>query len=245
MSDSIAGLPAHFLPSLRAWADAFPYPEDYTSIDCETTGLDVDHDRVLQIGWCRVENRKSVENAGVAVNCAAGMSDVERSFLRHRIRETAARMADRGLVYEWSLDRIATGLPARQAAASLAAACPSDHVVSHYGISFDYHMIDRFCREHGAGGLPDLTSGRLLDTYVLYKAAAVPILPRSGESYASAVSRTNAARTKLKCSMSALVASLGLTDRGAVVRRAHDAIYDSWLASLAFERLRELAGGSP
>jgi len=230
--------------ALRAWADAYGLPVNYTSIDIETTGLDVDRDYVLQIGWCRVADRNAVENAGVAVNCVAGMAPAECDVVRSRLAGTAAHMAADGHQYEWSVDRVKTGLPPREAAERLAAACDASHVLSHYGTFFDYLVVDRFCQRYISQGLPNLETGRLLDTYLMYKAAVAPLYPRRGESYAAFVRRVRAARVGPKCSMAACVDALGLARRGAVIRRAHDAVYDAWLAHLVYERLRDVAGGS-
>lgn len=229
---------------VRAWADAFGMPKDYTAVDLESSGLDVDRDYVLQLGWCRVEDCKSVENAGVCLNHAANMSPTELNILDHRLATTAESMQSRGNQYTWDMKRVRAGDPPKEAVAKFIAACSgSEYVVSHYGTAFDYPMIDRLCRMVSGEGLPELGSGRLIDTAVIYKAAAAKFRPRPNESIASATARVLAIRGSIKFSMSTCIDNLGLVKSGVVARRAHDAIYDSWLCSLVYESLRKMAEG--
>lgn len=226
---------------VKAWADAFGFPESYVSVDCETSGLDVDRDFILQLGWCRVVAAAPTENAGVVIGHQ--LQGVEATLLDTRLNQTRQAMEKRGLDYKWTTKILAAvGRPPKEAVETFIGVCDqSDAVVAHYGVAFDYPMIDRLCRRECGVGLPPVESGQLYDTAILFKAAVIEMKPMRDESIASAMARVLAVRGSTKFSVSKCVEVFDLAKKGVVKGRAHDAIYDAWVASLIFEELRAMA----
>ena len=227
---------------IRIWADVYGMPESYVAVDVETSGLDKDTDHILQLGWCKVRNKIAIENSGLVINCTENMSDIEKDIVEHRLMHTANKMAIKGAAYEWDINKISKGESPKKALDKFTSVCDSsNHLLSHYGTSFDYYMLDSFYLKYGNVRLPTLDEGQLLDSFILYKAAVCGIVPRDGESYSSIVNRVLYAKAPVSCSMKACVSALNLTDEGVVTKRAHDAIYDAWLSHLVYESLRNIA----
>lgn len=228
---------------LRAWADAYGFPSSYCCIDLETSGLDLAHDHILQLGWCKVVDRRATENAGLVVDHVAGKEAAEVAVLKEGLARTAEAMRDRGMSYDWTVEKLASsGTQPKAAAERFVGVCDGfDHLVAHYGVGFDFPMVTRFCRSSAGVELPDISSGKLIDTAMIYKAAASGMRPIRGESIGSMIARVMGVRNRVKYSMSTCIETLGLARFGVNDRRTHDAIYDSWLCFLVFECLREMA----
>lgn len=228
---------------VRAWADMYGMPVSYVVLDIETSGLNHDHDKVLQIGWCTVQNRRCQENAGIVIDHTVGMSDLELAMLKSRIDATAGKMKELGKQYGWSVSRIQEkGVSPKIAVNKLVEVTePFDDVLAHYGIAFDYPMLSNLTKPINGFELPNLESGHIHDSALMYKACVARIRPRPRESYVSYISRIMDTRGPFKYSMATCITYFGLEAQGAVVRRSHDAIYDTWLAHLVYESIRNLA----
>jgi len=230
---------------VRAYADAYGLPESYVCVDVETSGLDVEHDYILQLGWCCVTKRQPIENAGIIINHVSELDDTKASLLSQRLSSTAVNMQKRGMAYNWSLNRLQTGVEPKAAAERIVGICnKSEYILAHYGTLFDFEIIDRLTRKYLDIGLTN-AGGNLIDTAVIFKAASDQLRPRAHETYQSFVTRVLAHRGRSKFSMTACIAELNLASQGVVDRRAHDAIYDSWLVFLVFETFRAMAQGQP
>src|ERR1035438_8533513 len=95
-------------------------PDNYLCGDTETSGVVVNQDLILQLGYCLVENRKAVDTQDILLNWPdSGL--VPEEWLRDRLEETRKHV-------EFGKDGRATG--------------------KHYRFTYDLLQIGRAsCRE--------------------------------------------------------------------------------------------------
>ena len=229
---------------VRAYADVFGFPETYVAVDIETTGLSKETDLIVQLGWCTVKTKQAKRNASIIVNHVDGKLPIEVQTLRERLQATKIAMAKKSTgpsFYPWSPELLVEkGKLPKEAADEFVSVCQEyDYIVSHHGMGFDFPMINRFVRDSCGMYLPELSTGKLVDTAIVVKAARANYRPMRGESYAAFINRVNQCHKSVRFSMATCIEILDLKEVGVSTRRTHDAAYDAWLSHLIVERLRQ------
>ena len=215
-------------------------PESYRVVDVETTGIDHDSDRVIQLGWCDVAGRRAVKNASAVVNWPAAMAAVEVAALAARLDKTRATMESRGNSYPWTVDLLRkVGLPPAEVWKKFTAGHRPTDYVAHYGWLLDYGMIGRFAEATGASFAPD--HAQLHDTGLLTKACLMSLRRRPDEGPRSYYLRVYQAGGSPRHNLERCLDLFGLHGSGAVKRHMHgSADYDAWVTHLIFEKLRNM-----
>lgn len=233
---------AYLIPWVHEYG---PLPSDYLTLDTETSGLDAQRDKIVQIGWCRVANGKAVENGHLVVDWTAGASPLEVSNLAADLEHVRSRMARRGNQYPWTIDLLRKrGRPPAEVAAALAAKFAEvTGFVTHYGWMLDYPMIGAFMA--GQGRRFDPPHHQLYDTGLLVKMCLIGLTPVNGEPLRSFLLRLHQVISSPRHSLAACVSLFDLQAQGATTTACHEAAYDSWLVHLIFEALREYAPVPP
>lgn len=114
-----------------------PPPDEWVSLDCETTGLDVGRDEIISIGAVRIVGQRIMtsERLGLLVRPERGVS--AGSVRIHRLRE----------------QDVAQGLPVEEAVKQLLHFIGSRPLVGYY-LEFDVAMLNRAVRPLLGIGLP-------------------------------------------------------------------------------------------
>ena len=136
-------------PAFRFMFDPAP-PNEWVSIDCETTGLNVRSDEIISIGAVRIEGNRIMtsERLELLVKPERGVS--AESVRIHRLRE----------------QDLAQGLPIQEALRQLLCFIGSRPLVGYY-LEFDIAMLNRALRPMLGQGLPQRkieVSGMYYDT---------------------------------------------------------------------------------
>lgn len=133
-----------------AWHD-----ERYSAFDCETTGVDVETDRIVQASIVSVGGGQPTRASTVLIN--PGVPIPEEAAAVHGI--TTAIAEDRGV-------KAIGAIPAL--AAQIGVLIRSGRPLVVMNARFDLTMLDRECRRYGAD-VPDWASLRVVDPFVLDK----------------------------------------------------------------------------
>lgn len=226
--------------ALRAWTELYGLPTTYCAVDTESSGLNLVTDRILHLGWCRVEDGKAVSSDSVVIDWSAALDAPAMAQLSQSMERTKRAMNARGNAYRWNVAELhERGVHPRDAANRFLDACGNMPLVAHHGWGFDYPLIARFVKaQTGTDFTPPHTD--LMDTCLMARAYLAPAPPRATETYHAYVRRLSEVRCA-KHTLDACVINFGLTSKGVDTRHAHDAEYDAWIAALLLERFRELA----
>lgn len=190
----------------------------YLVFDFETTGLDLDRDRIIQVGLCQVTKGEVVDRAGWLVRQDVPIHPEAQR--KHGITVEALRKD--GTTAEASLTRLLAAI--REAPTSM----------GHNIHLFDLRFLRAECRRIGARE-PD--SSAFIDTAALFKGWRMGTLydhrHESPRDYAVRVLSTRA--KGLKYSVEACLTALAIkADKSGM----HDASEDAYLTHLIFEALR-------
>lgn len=227
-------------PIVTAWESVYgPIPDDYHAVDVESTGLSVDNDFILQVGYCRVRNRVPALSHAVVINWPDALPAARLSEFVHQLELTRERMVSKGKAYPWTVDLLRRrGRPPEEVATTLAAELgPEPAVAAHFGWFFDFPMIARLLARYGASPLAAYTH-RMIDTCVLEKARLLGLYPRPGEDVGAYYRRVRETRGAPKHTLEACLDRLGLRAQGADPAATHDAGYDAWAVHLILEHWR-------
>jgi hypothetical protein len=106
------------------------------------------------------------------------------------------KKATDGYTFPWTTQLLVEkGKEPKVAADKFVNACQSfDYILGHYGTKFDFPVINKFIHSQCGMKLPDVSSGQLVDTAIIVKAAKVGCIPKLGESYLSFMQRVDSAR---------------------------------------------------
>lgn len=234
----------------RNWALQYDgFPDDYLTIDVESSGPCTSKDLVIQVGWCKVVNRKPVENTGIVLNWDRSPF-VDTRWLRRRMDDTAKYMAEhRGKVYPWSYDVLKEGDPPVAALTSfldrLSEARENNLlIVAHNGISFDLPVLvnhfRRFLKIHYQFH-PD----EVWDTGAMEKASQISEYLCQGEMAGDFAYRLVLRSNDYGVRWSLhdhCVPKYGLDERYELnMEKSHTAPFDAYLTHLLFEEYRTLA----
>ena len=230
---------------MREWVRVYgPLPQDYLVIDCETSGLSLNEDPVLQLGWCHVVNQEIVENGSTILNWT-NHPDVDPAWLKRRLEWTRDKVTKRGKPYNWTMGKLATGEDPVDALSGffhrVLSWLPSV-IVGHNTIRFDSPMLSAHLRRflHYSYELP---AESIMDTGCFIKAAQMDWMPDPMEPPWKFASRVLHAPCRIKWSLDGYaVPVLGLDKKYNLdTSLAHTAAYDSRVAALVLETMRELA----
>lgn len=230
--------PRVFLDWQRQYGE---FPDDYCAIDCETSGLDLDLDRILQVGIVLVRGRKAVFSKSYVIGWTYLLDAPELDDLALRMRRTAAAFERKNRNYPWNLDLLAArGEPPTAVAVAIKEDL-GDHpyCVGHYAWGFDFPRMARFLNAHSSKF--DVYQTRLYDTCLMTRAALANQSPQVHESPLDYFRRIDAIRGMPPCKLEDCIARFGLEKQGAAPSGTHMAEYDAWAAHLFFEKHRELA----
>ncbi len=229
----------------KIWKKTFgPLPDDYLVFDLETSGLDSDRDVILQIGWCRVLNRKVKENKAIVLNWQSYLEPAELEILRGRLAYTSDSMHRRGLGYNWSIDRInREGVDPKTGFVEFAKYLSrSPILIGHHCWKHDLPFVDKCSRRltRMGVGIPDT---RMLDTFALVKSAQSGAFPLPTDTYKSFSKRAvSAGGNKYRGALDKFcVPALHLDAKyGVNTSTMHDAAVDSLVTHYVVEELRLL-----
>lgn len=112
-------------------------PDEWVSLDCETTGLDVQRDEVISIGAVRIVGDRIMTSERLELLVKPEGRVSADSVRIHRLRE----------------QDVAKGIPMREAAAQLLKFIGSRPLVGYY-LEFDVAMLNRAIRPLIGIGLP-------------------------------------------------------------------------------------------
>jgi DNA polymerase III epsilon subunit-like protein len=224
---------------LTAWTDQYgPFPDDYVCVDLESTGV-TPQDKIVQIGWCTVKDRKPVLSHAIVIDWTTDHA-TDAKWLAKTLANTRAKMAEKGKQYPWTVDLLRSrGKKPRDAVATFANACkPYTTYSTHYGWAFDYPRLGKLMHECGLAFSPD--QDRMLDTGLLTKACLTRTPPRPDETVAAYMRRVDSVRAAPRHNIEACIALYDLKTSGAGSKNTHEGAYDAWLVALMTEKLRHL-----
>lgn len=228
---------------LRAWRECFgKLPDSYLVIDTETTGLSPADDLIVQLGWCEVQNRRVVDNAGVVLNWLGSDAFVPEDEFLGRLERTRKVMESKGNYYPWTPEVIRGGDDPLVCLADLLFRIEADHVpciVTHNGWSFDAPMLeshfrrflyrDYYFNEH-----------RMLDTGAIEKGSQLGLTPQPDDSLRDFTRRVMQRRSTIKWSLANhCVPRYDLARKHNLdLDSAHTAPFDCYVTHLLLETYR-------
>lgn len=233
----------------RDWAIQYNgFPDNYLVIDTETTGKDISKDIIIQCGWCKVVNRKVVDNGGILLDWSRSPY-VDPSWIRRRMVLTSTEMAKKHKVYPWKFDMLAGATnPIHGLADLLDKICEirseNGIIVAHNGIGLDYPMIaahfKRFLKIKF-----EFRPEEMWDTGALEKGSQINEFMYECELPGDFAWRVLERNTDcgIKWSLhSHVIHKYDLANKYNLnLDEAHNAIFDSYVTHLLFEEFRTLA----
>lgn len=177
----------------KTWKAKFGLPENYFVFDFETTGLKLDTDLILQIGYCHVENKQVVANEAFVLDWTS-CSDVDQNWLIDRIKSTKKYIeTDRvtnqptGRKYQFSITRLQEeGLPPKIVLAAfqdmIISYATSNVALTGYNIwKFDTKMWESHSKKF-LGAEYKFNPASLLDLGLMEKASQLNLTPKPTET---------------------------------------------------------------
>ena len=232
----------------RDWAIQYEgFPDDYLVIDTETSGSDRQKDVIIQIGWCKVVDRKVVDNNGVILNWIRSPL-IDPNWVRKRMASTRDYMISNGKSYPWEYCDLLQGIDPVFALSDflnmLSEVRASGNVlVAHNGAGFDLPLIvnhfKRFLNIHYNFNLDELW-----DTGALEKASQLDELLCEYETAGNFSYRvTERCNDHVRWSLyEHVVPKYDFVHRYNLdLTKAHTAPFDTYVTHLLFEEFRELA----
>ncbi|NLX13800.1 MAG: 3'-5' exonuclease [Phycisphaerales bacterium] len=196
--------------------------ESYLVFDFETSGLNPQSDRIIQVGFCQVEDGQVIGQGGWLINQAVRMC--REAIALHGI--TPEKLREQGIDPRDSLTRFLEMI-------GNAPAC----------IGHNIHMFDVLFLNAEAKrlGLAMPSTHDFADTAALFKGWKMGVSKSSRESHRDYAQRVLSMRVPgLKYAIPACVKSLGIK---ADMSGAHVACHDAYLTHLIYQRLQRLVSG--
>ena len=128
---------AHLADPSYRFLFAPPPPDEWVSLDCETTGLNVRTDEIISIGAVRIRGNRILTSERLELLIKPERDVSAQSVKIHRLRTRD----------------LASGLPAREAIRQLLHFVGSRPLVGYY-LEFDIAMLNRLARPLLGQGLP-------------------------------------------------------------------------------------------
>ena len=117
-------LPLPYVP----WPEGEPFPESCTVLDMETTGLDADHDTIIEIACIRIREGRITDEIQFLVQCSTQIPDTIRSLT--------------GLT---DVDVAEEGIPLEKAIRETLAFLGNDWIIGH-NAAFDIRFLLSACK---------------------------------------------------------------------------------------------------
>lgn len=221
-------------------------PESYLVVDLETTGFKKDYDVVTQVGWAVVVNRQIVNCEALYLNWE-GTEFVEHGWMRHRLRQQADNMAQRGIQQKITADMLERlGIEPLSVLnvlfdLMLGYVSRNQLIVGHNFWKFDSafldYAFDRFMRKEFPW-----THSSIMDTGIVEKASQLNLPRYESETLDDWFDRVERKRAHSKWGLDSCVQKYNITQRfGLGLDQHHDAGHDCRLTWAVFETFRELA----
>jgi len=227
-----------------------PLPDNYFVFDVETTGLDTKKDLITQVGFCRVDDRKSVMNGSLMLDWTKD-SRVDHDWFKSRLRNCEAEMRSLGKACHATYDRVTEeGLEPTEILQGFAALLreakgSGKALLGHNVWRFDIPLLERHFKTYISDNFtfpPDA----VWDTGMIEKARQLEMLPVNGVSRHSFFAQVYNCRGKgLSWSLDrGCVPNYELVDKHALdLSQAHEAGFDCFICHLVFEEQRALMNG--
>lgn len=226
----------------RAWTARHGHlPDDYFALDCETSGLDMMADRILQIGIVIVRKRKATLSRSFVIDWPKVLDPDDVNHLRTRIHKTRDAMNSRGKPYPWTLELLSDrGEPPEAVANKVSDLIGENpYCVGHYAWNFDFPRLSLFMKSFGFAF--DTYEENLYDTCLLSRAALASRAIGPAEELRTYYTRLTDLRGTASCNLESCITRHNLKLAGVDPKIGHSsADYDAWAAHLIFEKHREI-----
>jgi DNA polymerase III epsilon subunit-like protein len=160
----------------RDWAEQYDgFPDNYLVFDTEASGSAVERDLILQIGWCKVIDRKVVDNNGLTLNWLHG-SLIDPNWLKGRMEETNRHLLSRkDEIFPWTSAELEKGHEPINVLCyfwNMIREANEDGLtfVAHNGIGFDIPILTAHFQRYLKVNL-DINTSEVWDTGALEKAS--------------------------------------------------------------------------
>lgn len=243
--------------SLRKYGEAFDFyaeggsclPNEYTVIDCETTGFSPAYDCMLQIAHTEVVKGKP-HKRGMYVFNWLGYDYQKPAYVQQRLRKAAEQHEKVGRPFRFSAARLVTeGKDPRKImefyASKFQQMVKDNTCLVGHNIKFDLAMLLATAEFFPGLKLP-LDQLRVVDTGSLVKLHQAGWQPEPGDTLPEFTRRTiNRTAAGVKWSLTDFSIPHYLSDVLVDPAKAHEADYDVNMTYRLLERLRELGDQSP
>lgn len=201
------------------------FPDDYLVVDTETTGTNPYSDKILQIGFCFVSNRKAVASFAQILK-RPGLKIPEEAKKIHHIDE---KKLEGGLEPRKYIPEVVATLNNWRSKGRMFA--------GHNMMSFDAPLLEREMTSLGHNF--KFGDNDVLDTGMLVKAAQLGMYTHPGESLHNFWLRVSEVRSRTKWSLAGhCYVAYNLAKYGLPLEKAHDAESDCRLSHYLMEELR-------
>ena len=225
-----------------------PWPRDYVTFDMETTGLKVDFDLPVDIGWCRVIDGEAVSQGSVVLDWTQHPDVADPRWLHGELSRIDSIMRERGSSWIYSPNYLhTTGIDPFSALKKIKDILVESTdegavVVGHNALAFDCRMLSGLWDEFDAEcGEPfKFSDNGVYDTGAMEKAIQAEILPTEYDnSLSEFFSRVQRMRLPgIKWSLATCVERYGLDQKyGVDTSQAHQAGYDAYLCHILMEEI--------
>lgn len=177
----------HEADTLREIGRVFPFPDDYTVVDIETSGFSRDKDLIIAWGFGHIRGRKA-QGYQEAVLDWTRHPQIDQVRLRRQLERIADEFRQKGRVWYYPIERLrAEGvdpIPALHRLVSLlyTALVGREKLVGHNAYGFDFPFIESASNRFLNGyELPWLTDS-VYDTSLVEKSLLMQRPPWAGES---------------------------------------------------------------
>jgi DNA polymerase III epsilon subunit-like protein len=225
------------------------FPDNYLVFDTETNGLEPRNKQTLptELGWCLVKDRVSVQPDSFLLNWALH-PNIDAAWFEQSVRETAQKMAEKGLTaIPWE-KLSAEGYDPREVMPYFReflndAQTNGYKFVGHNVYGFDRPIVENATMT-ATGDMFRFDYRSFVDTGMIEKAnsAGIPI-PAPGQQHVFRWYETVRGLVRRgKWNLSGCAIKYGLVEKyGLDLDKAHGAGFDCYLTHLLVEAYRELA----
>lgn len=232
--------------------EAQPFPNDYIAFDLETTGFQPEDSLIVQIGHCRVENRKPVDRGSVILDWTKS-ADLDQDWLKLKLEDTKAQieLADgesTGRQFPFTYERLKNeGISPDEALNKYSemfkkAKAAGIRFVGHNAIGFDSIFIESHFKLINSDFVFD--DRDIIDTGIIEKANQLDKFPWEHESNRAFSKRIRGIAAKGLCWNldNCCVKKYALDKKyGVKLDDCHSADFDAYVTHLLLEEFRSLA----
>lgn len=225
-------------------------PVNYAVFDIESTGLDMNNDVPVQLGYALVIDKVLIDCSYYVADWTHGKSPDFCDWLDARMQVTKKNMESKVGVgsYRHSIERMKTsGVPACDAFTEFSDVidfCKSYNFsfVAHNGLKFDQPMLDRCAKELRGESSGFNVGEKYFDTMAMERGCQSMIAPSESDNWFSFTKRMISEGGRFYSSLSGHCdKKYNLTDRYNLKGSAHEADFDCRLTHHLFEEYRAMA----